>query len=89
MKSDLFIRTLLIITVTLLALNILLPILSNPPTSYAAKNIEYKVIYLDQLEVAKNPGKIEEILNEYSKKGWEYTDCITMWSSSRTLIFKR
>ena len=66
MKGDLFIRTLLIIIVVLLALNIVLPILSNPMPSYAARSIQYKVFEL--------PGEIEDIekiLNEYGKEGWE------------------
>jgi len=85
MKHDSYIRASLIIIVTLLALNIILTILSNPPTSYAAKNIEYKVI---------NPGnyyqedaeQIEKLLNEYGKEGWEY---ISLTNSIPLLVFKR
>ena len=82
MKGDSFIRISLIIIVVLLALNILLPILSNPPTSYAAKNIEYKVLDLGSNEAISMHGCdsfssslencYEKILNEYSKEGWEY-----------------
>jgi len=89
MKSDLFIRALLIIIVILFALNILLPTLSNPPTSYAEKNIEYKVIYFDSRKEAANPGEIEKIFSEYGKKGWEYTGHIILWSTNKVLIFKR
>ena len=39
MKFDLFTKISLIIIVVLLALNIILPIISNPETSYAAKSI--------------------------------------------------
>jgi len=82
MKADLFIRNLLIIIVILLALNIILPILSNPSTSYAAKNIEYKVVNLNLIhredmdnfdifgEHLVEP--IEKIFNEYGKEGWEF-----------------
>jgi hypothetical protein len=71
MKGDLFIRTLLIIIVTLLALNIILPILSNPPTSYAANSIQYKVDYIGVGAVGLlKTDDLEKLLNEYSKEGW-------------------
>ena len=93
MKGDLFIRTLLIIIVILLALNIILPILSNPVTSYAAKNIEYKVIYVrneaDQVYTTKDIGPIEKIFIKYGKEGWEYTGQITVNGNTWALIFKR
>lgn len=72
MKDDLFIKTLLIIIVTLLALNIILPTLSNPPTSYAEKNIEYKIVDYREAEVPGKIESIEKLFNEYAKKGWEY-----------------
>ena len=96
MKDNLFIRTLLIIIVTLLALNILLPTLSNSPTSYAAKSIEYKVINLRLIieenfdnfdifgEYLEEP--IEKIFNEYGKEGWEFINELT---ATNFLIFKR
>jgi len=96
MKSDLFIRTLLIITVTLLALNILLPTLANPATSYAAKNIEYKVlnlnlIYPENRDNYDTSGEylvepIEKTFNEYSKEGWEYIGKVYI---DGLVIFKR
>ena len=90
MKSDLFIRNLLIIIVALLALNILLPTLSSPATSYAAKNIEYKVIYARDLPYDSSTGPlaepIEKIFNEYGKEGWEL---IPMISATSLVIFKR
>ncbi|MBA7584993.1 hypothetical protein ES708_26962 [subsurface metagenome] len=97
MKSDLFIRTLLIIIVTLLALNILLPTLSSPPTSYAAKNIEYKVIdvhgyrvdsesYIDEYKKDRWAGLTEKLFNEYAKEGWEYIDSV---NEDDLAIFKR
>jgi len=97
MKSDLFIRTLLIIIVTLLALNILLPTLSNPPTSYAAKNIEYKVIdvlgclselesYYDEYSKDHHAGLTEKLFNEYAKEGWEYIGSV---NQDNLAIFKR
>jgi len=98
MKSDLFIRNLLIIIVILLALNIILPILSNPATSYAAKNIEYKVLNLDLIgsenfdnhdpyypsEYLVEP--IEKAFNEYAKEGWEYVGSVNLGGLA---IFKR
>jgi len=95
MKSDLFIRNLLIIIVILLALNIILPILSNPPASYAAKNIEYKVIDLGSNKAISMHGCdpfssslencYEKILNEYGKEGWEYINNV----KGAYFIFKR
>ena len=95
MKGDSFIRISLIIIVVLLALNILLPILSNPPTSYAAKNIEYKVLDLGSNEAISMHGCdpfssslencYEKILNEYGKEGWEYINNV----QGAYFIFKR
>jgi len=87
MKSDLFIRTLLIIIIILLALSIIMPLLSNPATSYAAKNIEYKVVnYSDFAESGKDLEKCEKIFNEYGKEGWEY---INHMLDTDFVIFKR
>jgi len=96
MKADLFIRNLLIIIVILLALNIILPILSNPATSYAAKNIEYKVVNLNLIhrENMDNYDTIGEylvepmeiIFNEYGKEGWEF---IGETPAGGLVIFKR
>ena len=97
MKSDLFIRNLSIIIVILLALNIILPTLSNPATSYAAKNIEYKVVSIDGCmselesyydEHAKDhwAGLTEKLFNEYAKEGWE---CIGSVSKGELAVFKR
>jgi len=82
MKSDLFTRNLLIIIVTLLALNIILPTLSNPSTSYAAKNIEYKVDLCDGED-------LEKLLNEYAKENWEPISINIMMVSMAVVVFKR
>lgn len=89
MKSDLFIRNLLIIIVILLALNIILPILSNPAPSYAAKNIEYKVIDIEALDLRgpKTTQKIEIFFNELGKEGWEYTGNLGVYGE--IMIFER
>ena len=84
MKGDLFIRTLLIIIVVLLALNIVLPILSNPMPSYAARPIQYKFS-----EMAGGAGDAEKILNEYSKEGWELITVGFSGIGSTIAIFKR
>ena len=87
MKSDLFIRNLLIIIVTLLVLNILMPTLSNPPASYAAKNIEYKVIDTEAPNLRgrlQTNQQLEIFLNELGKEGWEYIGLIGF-----IMIFKR
>ena len=89
MKSDLFTRILLIIIVTLLALNVLLPTLSNPPVSYAAKNIEYKIIDTEAPDLVKlgtmrTTQQLEIFFNELGKEGWEYIERIGF-----LIIFKR
>ena len=71
MKSDLFIRTLLIIIVVLLALNILLPTLSNPSTSYAAGSIQYKVGCIGIGVMGLKTDNLEKLINEYIKEGWD------------------
>ena len=93
MKSDLFIRNLLIIIVIFLALNIILFLLSNPSSSYAAKNIEYKLIHTSEFPYddyygAKKEflGQYEKIFNEYGKEGWEYIGVILRTNFH---IFKR
>ena len=86
MKIDLFIKNLLIIIVILLDLNIILPILSNPLTSYAAKNIECKFITFSELaESGTSVESIEKSFNEYGKEGWEYIDNLF----TDFVIFKR
>jgi len=72
MKGDLFIRNLLIIIVILLSLNIILPLLSNPATSYAANSIQYKVNYCGVGAVGLlKTDDLEKLLNQYSKEGWD------------------
>jgi lipopolysaccharide export system protein LptC len=72
MKIDLFVRVLLIIVATLLAFNMVLPMLSNSDISYAANSVQYKVdsVDLGKVGVLKTSG-LEKLLNEYSKEGWE------------------
>jgi len=72
MKSDLFIRTLLIIIVILLALNIMTPLLSNLATSHAAGSMQYKVDSIVTGTIFNlKTDDLEKLLNEYSKEGWE------------------
>ena len=98
MKGDLFIRNLLTIIVILLALNIMMPTLSNPASSYAAKNIEYKVIdrtgymmglesYYDEYRKDRHAGLTEKLFNEYAKEGWEYIGSVDR--EDNLAIFKR
>jgi hypothetical protein len=73
MKNDpIIIRILLIIIAVLLIINIVMPLLSDPETSYAANPTQYKVdsVDLGKVGVLKT-SDLEELLNEYSKKGWE------------------
>jgi hypothetical protein len=84
MKFDLFTKTSLIIIVVLLALNIILPILSSPAPSYAAKNIQYKVINIE--EVPRDKENFEKLFNEYGKEGWEFVTLELQWGF---YIFKR
>ena len=84
MKGDLFIRISLIIIVVLLALNIILPILSNSTFSYAARVIQYKVS-----QMARETEDIEKILNEYGKESWELVTFGFSGSGNPIVIFKR
>jgi hypothetical protein len=84
MKFDLFTKISLIIIVVLLALNIILPILSSPEPSYAAKNIQYKVINSE--EVPRDKENFEKLFNEYGKEGWEFVALELNWGY---YIFKR
>jgi len=72
MKSDPFIKILLVIIATLLVLNVMLPMLSNPSVSYAANAVQYKVdsVDLGKVGILKTSG-LEKLLNEYNKEGWE------------------
>lgn len=81
MKCDLFIKISLIIIVVLLALNIILPILSSPVPSYAAKNIQYKAINYEEV---RGKGSFEKLLNEYGEEGWELIGLVLNW-----YVFKR
>lgn len=84
MKFDLFTKISLIIIVVLLALNIILPILSSPVPSYAAKNIQYKVINSEK--VSRDKENFEKLFNEYGKEGWEFVAFDMAWGF---YIFKR
>ncbi|MBU4349052.1 hypothetical protein KJ830_06885 [bacterium] len=76
-KGDLCIRISLIIIVVLLALNIILPILSSPAPSCAAKNIQYKVINIE--EVPRDKENFEKLFNGYGKEGWEFVALELQW----------
>ena len=84
MKFDLFTKISLIIIVVLLALNIILSILSSPAPSYAAKNIQYKVINSE--EVPRDKENFEKLFNEYGKEGWEFVALELQWGF---YVFKR
>lgn len=53
-------------------INIVMSLLSNPETSYAANPVQYKVdsVDLGKVGVLKT-SDLEELLNEYAKEGWE------------------
>lgn len=70
MKENRFIKVVLIIIGVLLSLNLVVLLLSNPPTSYAAKNIQYKVINCEEAPFEKE--NFEKLFNEYGKEGWEF-----------------
>jgi len=86
MKFDLFTKLSLIIIVVLLALNIILPILSSSAPSYAAKNIQYEVIYCDKNDRYEIGKFLNKEGNEYGKEGWELIN--DPWLSG-VFIFKR
>lgn len=70
MKESRFTKVLLIIIGVLLSLNLVVLLLSNPPSSYAAKNIQYKVINSEK--VSRDKENFEKLFNEYGKEGWEF-----------------
>jgi len=86
MKNDLFIKKLLLVIACLLALNILLTVFYHSPDSFAAKNIEYKIVDYYDIFLTDRIDLLEESLNEYSKEGWELTH---MDLSATIMIFKR
>ena len=73
MKIDSFVRVLLIIIATLLVLNVMLPMLSNPSVSYAAKNVEYKIMDIRDTnsDLFLAVPQMEILFNELGKEGWE------------------
>jgi len=55
-----------------LALSIIMPLLSNPATSYAANSIQYKIDYCGVGAVGLlKTDDLEKLLNQYSKEGWD------------------
>ena len=67
-----------------MALNLILSILSSSAPSYAAKNIQYKIIKNE--EVLNNKESFEKLFNEYGKEGWEFVAFDLQWGF---YIFKR
>ena len=68
MKSSVSIKILFIIIGILFALNLIQFFTPNLQTSYAAKNVEYKVI---DTHVLRDPPPIDKFLNDLGKEGWE------------------
>lgn len=84
MKESRFTKVSLIIIGVLLSLNLVVLLLSNPPTSYAAKSIQYKVVRGE--EVPEDEEIVERLFNEYGKEGWEFVAFDMAWGF---YIFKR
>ena len=84
MKENRFIKVVLIIIGVLLSLNLIVLLLSNPESSYAAKSIQYKVV--KSKEVPKDEENFEKLFNEYGKEGWEFVAFDLQWGF---YIFKR
>ena len=84
MKESRFTKVLLIIIGVLLSLNLVVLLLSNPPSSYAAKSIQYKVINIE--EVPRDKENFEKLFNEYGKEGWEFVALELQWGF---YVFKR
>ena len=101
MKNNRFIKKVLLVIAFLLALNVVLTLLYNSPDSYAAKNIEYKVVSLGKIKPVElklinitheeysklNIGEmVEKLINAYTKEGWEFVE---FEGAGVILIFKR
>jgi len=84
MKDDVVTKKILIAIVFLLALHIVLTFLYSSPVTYAAKGIEYKVIYFDEVPTS-DAETFERFLNNNGVEGWEYVTTLP-WSY---MIFKR
>jgi len=84
MKENRFFKVVLIIIGVLLSLNLVVLLLSNPPTSYAAKNIQYKVINCEGVQYDKE--NFEKLFNGYGKEGWEF---VALEVGRGFYIFKR
>lgn len=84
MRESRFTKVLLIIIGVLLSLNLVALLLSNPPTSYAAKNIQYKVINCEGVPYDK--ANFEKLFNGYGKEGWEF---VALEVGRGFYIFKR
>ena len=72
MKESRFTKVLLIIIGVLLSLNLVVLLLSNPPSSHAAKSIQYKFISSEELPYNIDKEGFEKLFNEYGKEGWEF-----------------
>jgi len=67
-----------------MSLNLVVLLLSNPPSSHAAKSIQYKVINIE--EVPRDKENFEKLFNEYGKEGWEFVALELQWGF---YVFKR
>ncbi|MFZ2330426.1 MAG: DUF4177 domain-containing protein [Atribacterota bacterium] len=84
MKDNLSIKIILIIIGIMFGLNLIQFFTPNSQTSYAAKNVEYKVI--DAQNMAREVLQIELFLNELGKEGWELVQAEPY---AQLMIFKR
>jgi len=96
MKLNLFTKLMLIVVGILLAINLIFSSAysnnsnreSSENVSKAAKNIQYKVVYVNE----RGYKQLESKLNEYSSQGWEldkFIDATGVLGNGYTLIFKK
>ena len=86
MKNDSFIRMLLIVTVSLLVFNVFMLSIYHAPASYAAKNVEYKLI--DTMNMVRDIPQMEMFFNELGKEGWELVQVLA-GLNTQCIIFKK
>ena len=82
MKKNLFIKVILLVIASLLAINLIVLFVS-PSTTHAAGRIQYKVVAYEGYEDAQ---QMESLLNTFANDGWEL---VTLEPMLRSFIFKK
>jgi len=83
MKKNLFIKVMLLVIASLLAINLIV-LFGSPSTSHAVGHIQYKVVaYMGHEDDAR---QMESLLNTFANDGWEL---VTLEPVFGSFIFKK